>query len=92
MSAFAIALVKIKNLEKMQEYAKMAEPTLSIYGGKVTTRGKVSAALVGKANIDMVAVMEFPGKEKLDAWYNSIEYQNTIETRNQGADVTILVL
>ncbi len=90
MSVYAVALVKVKNPEKMQEYGQLAGATLPKYGATVASRGKVSGLLTGESDLNVVAVMEFPSVEKIDEWYNSDEYQAAIPVREEACDITIL--
>jgi uncharacterized protein (DUF1330 family) len=74
----------------MKEYGQLAGATLSKYGAKVTTKGKVEGVLTGVSDLDLLAIMEFPSIEKIDEWYNSDEYQAAIKTREEACDMTIL--
>ncbi len=85
---YAIALVKIKNLEKMGEYLKHASPLIIEHQGEIVSKGKVMSVFNGNADYDMVAVAEFPTSEAIDSFYNSSEYQEIIPLRDEAADVT----
>lgn len=90
MTAYAIALVTIKDPEKLQQYSSIAGPSVISHGGKVSAKGKVAGLLTGDASWDLVAVMEFPSMEQLDRWYESDEYQSVIAVRDQACEMTIL--
>jgi uncharacterized protein (DUF1330 family) len=85
---YAIALVKIKNSEKMGEYLKYASPLIAEYQGEIVSKGKVVSVFNGNADYDMVAIAEFPTSEAIDGFYNSSEYQAIIPLRDAAADVT----
>jgi len=91
MSAFFIANVKIKNIDKFQEYGQQASSTLTQYGGEIVIKGKFDGVLAGNsADHDMVAILKFPDMNSLNKWYKSDEYQSLIPLRDQGADVSFI--
>ena len=90
MTAYAVALVTVKNAEKMKKYSELAGPTFKKYGGELVAKGKVSGALVGNTDLNVVAVMAFPSLEKIDEWYQSSEYQAAVSVREEAANMTIL--
>ena len=90
MTAYAIALVKVKDPEKMQEYAALAGPTFPKYQGELVAKGQVTELLSGDMDLNIVAVMAFPSLEHIDIWYQSPEYQAAIPTRELASDMTIL--
>ncbi len=90
MGVYVVALVNVKNEDKMKEYGQIAGGTLSKYGAKITAKGKVEGVLVGEDNLNVLAVMEFPSIKQIDAWYSSEEYQAAISVRNEACDMTIL--
>lgn len=92
MSAYAVALVKVKNPEKMQEYQKIAGPTFGKFGGELAAKGKVTGLLAGQSDLNVVAVMKFPSLEKIDEWYGSEDYQAAVAVREEACDMTILKL
>lgn len=91
MSAFAIALVSIKNPEKFQEYAKAAGPTFAAFNAKHITKGKNAGTLCGASSHQMAAIFEFPDVESAQNWYNSDAYQAIIPLRDEACDVTITI-
>lgn len=87
MNAFIVANVKIKNPEKFQEYAQLSGPTFSPYGGELLLKGKFVESLTGETEHSSLAIIKFPTLEKLDAWYQSEEYQSLIPLRDDAAVV-----
>ena len=90
MAAFFVATVKIKDQEKLQEYAGAVGPIIASHGGEFVSRGKVETALSGSAAHQMAAIVKFPTMDALKGWYASPEYKEIIPVREQGADVTIV--
>ncbi len=89
MTAFFIANVTIKDQEKFEEYARKAGETFVLHGGEPVLRGKVQSALAGNADHHAVGVVRFPSHARMDAWYNSPEYQAIVPLRDEASEMTI---
>jgi uncharacterized protein (DUF1330 family) len=89
MSAFVVATSIIKNLEKYAAYGKAATATLAPHGGTLAKRGKYAETLAGSGEHSVVAVLEFPNLDALNAWFSSPEYQAIVPLRNEACDMTI---
>jgi uncharacterized protein (DUF1330 family) len=84
--------VVIVNLLKFKpngeaEYAKYAagvEPILKKLGGKILFAGKAQFCLVGHADWDMVALVQYPRKKALIQMINSPEYRAIHHHREAG--------
>ena len=92
MAAYFIALVKVKDAAKLQEYATAAGPTLVAAGGTVVTRGKVAAVLAGQHNAQNCLIAKFVDASAVTNWYNSPAYQALIAVRDQALEPTFLVI
>lgn len=92
MAAYLIALAKVKDPEKLKEYAAGASPTIAAYGGEPIVRGAVKTVLAGEHDGDIVFVAKFDSVEDTKAWYNSPEYQKMIPARSQALDPTFVVI
>ncbi len=92
MPAYFVAISKVKDQEKLQEYAAQAGPTLGAHGAKVLARGGIAEALVGTKSGDAVLVAEFPSADAIRTWYNSPEYQAAIPTREKAMDANFLIV
>lgn len=90
MSAFIIVHTKMKDLEKYQQYAEKAGPTLAEHGAKLLLRAKVHQVLTGTHEHSMTAIIEFPNTQAMDAWYASPAYQALIPLRERAADMTFI--
>lgn len=74
MSAYVIVDIEVKDLEKYQEYRKVAPATVQAYGGKYLARGGKIEVMEGNWTPKNVVVVEFESVERAKAWYNSPEY------------------
>ncbi|WP_022977961.1 DUF1330 domain-containing protein [Nevskia ramosa] len=92
MPALMIALVKIRNPAKLQEYAAAAGPTVAAAGGVVLGRGKYKETLAGAIDVDNAMVARFPSSAAAHDWYHSAAYQALIPVRDEAMEATFFVL
>ncbi|PJK30005.1 DUF1330 domain-containing protein [Minwuia thermotolerans] len=92
MTAHVSVQIRIKDRAKLKEYASQAPATVAAHGGRFIVRGNVTEVLSGNADLDVVAMIEFPDAETARRWYNSAEYQALIPIREQGADMVFALV
>ncbi len=91
MTSFLIATSRIKDPQKYAEYAAKSGPTFAPFNGKLVIKGKFAGNLVASSANDTVAVISFPDRKSLDAWYNSPAYQAIIPLRDQALDMVATI-
>lgn len=69
--------------ESLKQYIASVPDTLVRYDGKFLVRGK-SESLSGKADYEMLAILEFSSMNHARDWYYSLEYQALIPVRDKG--------
>jgi len=89
MPAFFIANVNVKNLEKFQQYGQQAAASMQPFEGQLLTKGALAKNLAGDLNYQSVAIVTFPDQAKLDAWFESDNYQALIQIRDEAADMLL---
>ncbi len=92
MPALMIALVKIKDAAKLQQYSAAAGPTVLAAGGVVLGRGKRVETLAGSLDIDNALVARFPSAAAAHDWYHSAAYQALVALRDEAMQPSFLVL
>jgi uncharacterized protein (DUF1330 family) len=85
MAAYLIADIEITDPEGYQEYRRLVAPTVAKFGGKFLARGGRSESLEGNWTPKRLVIIEFPSWEKLEAWYDSPEYEPALELRQRCA-------
>ena len=90
--AILVATVKIKDLEKFQQYAASVPSTMEPFGGKLLGRGKVIKGIDGDVSFQVAAMFEFPDAESIDNWHHSAEYEKLVSLRTEAADMKLAVL
>jgi uncharacterized protein (DUF1330 family) len=91
MSVYVIGQIKIKDVNRWQEYKTQVQNTLIPFGGKVLLRGNKLDSFVGTTDYPEVVVIEFDSQEVAKQWYESENYQKLISTREKGADIILHV-
>ncbi len=92
MATYVIAQATTKNPEKLAAYGQAAGPTITAYGGEFFMRAPVLEVLCGDASFERFLMIKFRDAETARAWYNSDAYQALIPTRNEGADISLLLV
>lgn len=92
MPAYIIAMVKITDPEKYQEYAKRAGPANAKHGSKFLVRGGKETTLEGDIPFDRIVVSEFPDVEAAKKFYHSPEYQEARKHRLGAADFHMIIV
>jgi len=90
MSAILIAHTKVKNLDKLMEYAAVVPETMGPFGAVFIYRGRVTDVLIGEHAPEMTAIIRFPDYDSLIGWYESAAYKAIIPVRDEGAEMTFV--
>jgi uncharacterized protein (DUF1330 family) len=64
-----------------EEYRKHVIASFEPFGGKFLARGGKLTVLEGEWPYERSVVMEFPSREKAEAWYHSPAYQKILPLR-----------
>ena len=85
MSAYLIANVDIKDVEKFKEYLKATPQIIKKYRGKFLARGGDFEVYEGNWNPKRLVLIEFESMQKAKQFYNSPEYQVVKDLRQSSA-------
>tara|TARA_R110002020_G_scaffold343680_2_gene558012 strand:+ start:181 stop:465 length:285 start_codon:yes stop_codon:yes gene_type:complete len=92
MPAFVIVEVDIIDPEKYNDYKQLTPATVSAFGGKFVLRGNPVTVLEGEWEHERLVMLQFPTKEKAEAWYNSEGYQHAKSVRAGAAKAKFLLV
>jgi len=92
MSAYVILDIDVTDPEGYQEYAKLAPPTVTQYGGRYLARGGPNETLEGDWQAKRLVILEFDDVDKAKAWLNSPEYAPARKLRHQYAKSRTVVV
>jgi uncharacterized protein (DUF1330 family) len=78
---------------KFEEYRLKVAPMITSYGGRyITKAGSHSFPESPHWRPERVVIIEFPSKERLDAWYTSAEYQPLMALRKESTDEKDMII
>jgi uncharacterized protein (DUF1330 family) len=86
MSALFIAISKITDREKLNEYLAGAPASMAGRTIEVLAFTEAGENVEGVAPGGRVVVLKFPDKEAAMEWYNSPEYQAVVHLRLEGTE------
>jgi uncharacterized protein (DUF1330 family) len=92
MSAYVIALVKVTDPERYEDYRRLVPPTIAAFGGRFVARGGRTEVLEGTLSPGRVVIVEFPTFERAKAWWSSAEYSEAKAIRQATSDGTLIVV
>ena len=81
MAAYFIVDVKVEDPTTYEEYRKLVNPTLELYGGKFLARGGATETIEGDWQSQRLVILEFESPEHFRRWYDSPEYSAAKEIR-----------
>ena len=92
MTIKVIGLIQLNDLEAFEEYRSQVGDTVSLYQGKIISRGSFNTFLWNELKCDSfsaVVELEFPDLEHSESWANSPEYQALVPIRNKAMKLTL---
>ncbi|WP_299687227.1 DUF1330 domain-containing protein [uncultured Tateyamaria sp.] len=92
MTAYAIAMLRITDAEKIAEYRTKAADALAQHGGEVVHAAAGPKVLEGQPIVpDMIAVLRFPDTEAAEAWMADPTLQDVHALRRGAGSSDILL-
>lgn len=92
MPAYIVADIAWRDPDKIEDYSKLAYPTLVAAGGKMLAATSEPAILEGDWHPGILVLIEFPSAEAAQQWLDSPEYQPAKELRTQAATTNLLLI
>ncbi len=87
MAHYAIINVTPTSEDWIPAYIEAVGPLVAKHGGKYLARTASSERVQGTgSNPALWAIIEFPSKEALDAWYSDPDYQAPLQARLAGSE------
>jgi uncharacterized protein (DUF1330 family) len=92
MAAYVIAQIEVTDPALFEEYRRRVPETIAAYGGRYLVRGGASETLEGGWRPGRMVVLEFPDRERAQAWWSSQEYSPTKLLRQRSARTQLIVV
>ena len=92
MSAYIVVEIHVKDPERYADYRTMVPSSLEAYGGKFLVRGGAVERLEGDWEPSRFVVIEFDSVEQAKRWWDSDEYRQARNLRQETADTKMIVV
>lgn len=92
MPAYVVARMTIHDPEKLREYAKLAPPYVSKYGGTYLTRGGELTCLENTTCEDRVVISVWPDKATAEAFFADPDYREIAKLREVASTMQMLIV
>ena len=92
MSAYVIARVNVTDLEKYKGYQALTPAAIAKNGGKFLARGGPVVTMEGEDESRRIVVLEFDTVDAAKAFYDSPEYREARDARENAADFQMIVV
>lgn len=92
MTVKVIGLIQLQDLAAFEEYRSQVGDTVTLYQGKITSRGSFDTFLWNELECDPFSAfveLEFASSDNAKAWANSPEYQNLLTVRSKAMKLTL---
>ncbi|MBX2968461.1 MAG: DUF1330 domain-containing protein [Cyclobacteriaceae bacterium] len=84
--------VLVHDLEKLEQYKKLATPLVARYDGKYIILGGQFTVVEGSVRPTFLVMIEFPSYEKANQWYYSEEYRELKNLRFSAVDSNAIIV
>jgi uncharacterized protein (DUF1330 family) len=74
MAAYVVVDVDVTDPVRYENYKKLAQASIPVYGGRYLARGAAVEVLEGEWTPKRLVILEFPTVERARAWWASTEY------------------
>jgi uncharacterized protein (DUF1330 family) len=90
--AYIVADVEWNDPVKIEEYSRLAYPTLVAAGGKMLAATDQAEVIEGRWEPGILVLIEFPTAEDARKWLDSPEYQPARQIRWQFAKTNLILV
>lgn len=92
MAAYVVVDIEVTEPVEYEEYRKLAQATVTAYGGRYVVRGGAVEVLEGDWMPHRLVVLEFESVAQAQAWYASKEYTAATEVRLRTAQTNMILV
>jgi len=92
MPAYVIVDIEVSDPNKYEEYRRLGQASLAVYGGKYLARGGRTEPFEGSWAPKRVVILEFDSAVRAKEWYNSHEYGLARAARRGAANFNMLLV
>ena len=92
MSAYLIANICVKDVERYKDYVAAVPALIAKHGGEYRVRGGDFEVLEGPWTPDRLVVLEFPDREAALAFYDDPDYAPFRALRQSVTDSSVVIV
>jgi uncharacterized protein (DUF1330 family) len=92
MTAYLIADIEVTDSAGYEEYKKHVPAVIAAYGGRYLARGGATDVLEGTWRPRRSAIIEFPSRASIKAFWDSPEYEPLRAIRERCAKSNLVVI
>ncbi len=92
MPAYVIVDIEVSDPGRYEEYKKLAQSSLAVYGGKYLARGGRTELFERSWAPNRLVILEFDSAARAKEWYNSPEYGLAKAIRRNAARFNMLLV
>jgi uncharacterized protein (DUF1330 family) len=92
MSAYLISYITVTDPVRIKDYQAGTPAVVAKFGGKFLVRGGEKTTLEGPEEGRRVVLIEFPSREKAQAFWDSREYQDLKRLREGAATFQMIIV
>jgi uncharacterized protein (DUF1330 family) len=92
MKAYLIADISVHDKDKFNEYLRLMPECVNTYGGKYLVKGGDPTSFEGEWQPEVLVVIEFPSKEKLNQFTSDSQVQALFTIRQKATDGQLILV
>jgi uncharacterized protein (DUF1330 family) len=92
MRALLISQQNLHDNERIEPYRQGVAATLEPFGGKFVVRGGATTVVEGEWPFERTVIIEFPSREKAEAWYRSAACQKLLPLRLESTSGNLVIV
>ncbi|WP_313952185.1 DUF1330 domain-containing protein [Accumulibacter sp.] len=93
MAAYLLVEVKVTDQQAYEIYKQLAQAAIAQYGGRYCARGgRIEVLEGGWSTPERLVIVEFDSLEQAKKFYHSPEYQAARASRQDAAEMNMLVV
>jgi uncharacterized protein (DUF1330 family) len=92
MAAYVVVDIEVTEPIEYEEYKRLAQETVTAYGGRYVVRGGAVEVLEGDWLPRRLVMLEFESAAQAKAWYASKEYTAAKEVRLRTAQTNMILV
>lgn len=91
MPTYVISMMSIHDPATYRKYTALTPAIVKDYGGRFLTRGEEVTTLEGEAFTNRMVILEFPSRERAEAWFKDERYVEAVKFRHASSTARVIL-